>query len=208
MADTKPAVSGAAPPAPTPFTPHFGRPHVLTLPISGYKIRVRRPSLFTLVTAGAFPDDLAATVWTMSKRGFQLSNNGGPEGETDPQKFGEFARVIEVYIPHVLVDPKASAASDVRLDAEGCLTGLLDVAELDDVDKQRLFFFGQGIMLSDDEMVEKVARISAAAQEVTSADVRPFRDGAARGDGGPGGEALRPAAFDAAGYPVREPGGD
>lgn len=201
--DTKPAVSGAAPPAPTPFTPHFGRPHVLTLPISGYKIRVRRPSLFTLVNAGAFPDDLAASVWTMSKRGFQLSSNGPEaEGETDPHKFGEFARVIEVYIPHVLVDPKASATSDVRLDAEGCLTGLLDVAELDDVDKQRLFFFGQGIMLSDDEMVEKAARISAAAAEVTSADVRPFRDGAARGDGGPGGEALRAAAVEPAGHPA------
>jgi hypothetical protein len=174
----------------------YGRIHTLTLP-SGTKVRARRPSTFTLVTAGLFPAELSAAVWKMSGEAFALTRSGADD--VDPERFRRYAEVIEGFIPHVLVEPKIGVITDAVVGPDGYLTGTVESADLPDTDKQHLFFFGQGVFRGDEEMADLVA---ARPQEVTAKDVEPFRsDQPARPDAGSGGETVRAAAVSPGGDP-------
>lgn len=179
--------NGGPAPAPSPLI-RYGRLHTLTLP-SGAKVRARRPSTMTLVTSGIFPSELATAVWAMQRDGFAKLNT-----TTDPGEYKRFAEVVDGFIPHVLVEPKIGEATELTLNADGCLTGFVELSQMPDEDKTHLFFFGQGLFRGDEEMGEEKARM-----EVLANDLQPFRDGTARPDPGPGGEALQPAAVESGG---------
>lgn len=193
--DERPA-SPESVPVPVPSPVRYGRQHTLTLP-SGAKVRARRPSTFTLVTAGLFPAELSAAVWKMAGEGFLLTKASANGAGPDPEEFRRYAEVIEGFIPHVLVEPKIGLVTDVMVGPDGYLTGTVESADLPDADKQHLFFFGQGVFRGDEEMADLIA---ARPREVTPKDVEPFRDDEpARPDPGPGGEAVRAAAVGAGG---------
>lgn len=152
-------------------------------------VSARRPSLLTLVTSGAFPSELGTAVWKMAKQGWPVVNSADPA----PADFQRFAEVIEALLPHVLVDPKIGEVTALSENSAGRLTGFIELANLSDADKQHLFYFAQGVIRAEEEIVD------AKRQEVTARTLEPFRDGQVGADGGPGGAAVQPAAVDAGG---------
>ncbi len=56
-----------------------------TLPVANLTVRVLRPSLFTLLASGAFPGELAATVWKLYSDEEARKKFLGLRGEVDDQ---------------------------------------------------------------------------------------------------------------------------
>ncbi len=163
--------------------PRIGQTHPLTLPASREIVEVRRPSTFTLIVSGGLPAELSALVWKLFGTKMQLVD----VMETG-KELKDFAMLIEKFVPFVLVDPVIGETTTCTIGEDGRLHGALRLDDLPDLDKNHLFLFGVGVLKGDDER-----------DEVVAADLATFRAGAARGDAGSGGEALREAPVGAAG---------
>lgn len=156
---------------------------IATLPQSKHKVRVRRPSLLTLIATGGFPAELAAVVWKMYEKGTS------PDDITqDPQGILQMATLIEAYVPFVLVSPKVGVLTQVETDSDGVLTGTIALLDLHDTDKQFLFFYGQGLV--------DIPEAPRATETVSAQALQSFPEDAARADAGPAGESVRPAPVD------------
>lgn len=175
----------------------YGGVHTLTLG-SGYKVKVRRPSIYHLIAAGSFPAELAGAVYDLAEKG-SIGDRKSLMG--DPEAFQRFAEAIDKLIPFVLVDPKIGQVDNLTEDDDKSLHGTWEIDTVKDLDRQTIFFFGQGWVQSDEEKAGEKPR------EVTADTVNGFRPGAARGDAGPGGEAVPAAAVGAGGAPAGGAGG-
>ncbi len=167
----------------------FGRTHTLRLPISGERVRVRRPSTFSLVAAGTLPAELTTLVWKLFGSGKQVT-----EMLEEAKNLTDYTKLVERMVPHVLVDPVVTDVSDCEPDAEGVLTGTVALVDLPDLDKNHLFMYGVGAVRAEEEIQEE-----AGTREVVAADLATFPGEPAPGDAGPGGEAVRAAAEPAGG---------
>lgn len=154
---------------------------------NGMKVRVRRPSILSLISSEGFPQDLTGEVWKLIKK-----------DKLDPQKLEvadvesirTWARLINAYVPQVLVNPKVTEVTEL-VDVEGKpgqVSGTIALEDISDMDKQFLFLYGNGAAPSDEEMEAGVG-----SSKVLEA-LRRFREGAARDNAGPGGEAVRAEA--------------
>jgi hypothetical protein len=157
----------------------FTGTEIVVLPQSKKKVRVRRPSLITLLASGGFPADLAAIVWGMYEKG------------EDPEKFARepdgirnMALLMETYVPYVLVSPTIGPTTHVAPDSEGVLTGTINLLDLHDIDKRFLFFYGQGLL------------DTPAKEEVSAQALDTFPEGAASPDTRPAREPVRSEAVD------------
>lgn len=151
----------------------IGFVQTVTLPQSKYKVRVRRPSLITLIASGGFPAELAAVVWKM----YEGKNDGDLLQE--PEGIMRMASLIEAYVPHVLVVPQVGPTSQIDIDAEGFAIGSVAMLDLHDTDKRFLFFYGQGLLDAMDEKPTETASAPALAsfpEDVARADTRPARE--------------------------------
>ncbi len=164
----------------------FGRVHVLRLPISGERVRARRPSTFSLVAAGTLPAELTTLVWKLFGSGKQVT-----ELLEEAKNLTDYTKLVERMLPHVLVDPRVADESDCEPGADGVLTGTVALVDLPDLDKNHLFMFGVGAVRAEDEIQDQ--------SEVVAADLATFPGEPAPGDAGPGGEAVRAAAEPAGG---------
>lgn len=179
--------SGTIPVAPinTKKRSRFGRVHVLRLPISGERVRVRRPSTFSLVAAGVLPAELTTLVWKLFGSGQKVTDM-----LEETKNLFDYTKLVEQMLPHVLVEPQVGAESDCEPGEDGVLRGTVALIDLPDLDKNHIFMYGVGAVRSEDE---------SQPQEVVAADLAPFPGEPARGDAGPGGEAVRAAAEPAGG---------
>lgn len=166
------------------------RIQTLTL-TSGMKVQVRRPSVLSLITSEGFPQDLTIAVWKLIKK-----------DQLDPDMIGHdaeairtWARLITAYVPEVLVNPRVTDVTElVPVEGDpGRVSGTIEMRDISDMDKQFLFLYGNGVVPSNEEMEAGVS-----SGKVLEA-LRTFRDRAARGDAGPGGEAVRAEAVEPAG---------
>lgn len=159
----------------------YAKAHTLTLP-SGVKFRVRRPSILTLINSGGFPSEMTIEIWKV------VSAEG-----LDPKKLLEdakgltnWAKLIDMFIPHVSIMPKITtdgAETNIAEDANGIAVGNVDLATLPDADKQLLFLFGTYAAASDEEMAEGA---TAPVPALTR-----FPEGAAREDDRSGSAEVR-----------------
>ncbi len=178
----------------------YGRALTLSLP-SGIKVRARRPSVLSLINAGGFPADLNVEVWKLIKK--DLLDPDKVAG--DPEGIKQWARLIDAYVPHVLIDPRVvdgDAPTDLE-EADGFVTGRLNIKDFGDMDKQVAFLFGNGAAPADEELTERGITGPAALAEA----LRRFRDGSARDEAGRGVEEVRAPALDAAGDRPAVPAG-
>jgi hypothetical protein len=171
----------------------IGSTYVLTLPISGEKVRVRRPSTFSLVAAGALPAELTTLVWKL----FGDRKKSMADVMMDAEQLSTYTQLVERFVPHVLVSPKIGDTTELEHDKDGVLTGMVALVDLADLDKNNLFMFGIGAVHADEEVAEVVA-----------ADLATFRAKQPRTDAGPGGKAVRPAAKPVSGPSSEQPTGD
>src|SRR5262245_38401145 len=151
-----------------------GAVRVVTLPLSRYKVRVRQPSLITLIATGGFPSELASVVWKMYEQ-----NKDPAELSSDPAGIMQMANLIESYVPYVLVSPKIGAQTEMRADADGVMSGTLAMLDIRDSDKRFLFFYGQGLL--DGADFTPTQEVSAPAlttfpEEPPRPDARPSRE--------------------------------
>jgi hypothetical protein len=177
----------------------YGRQLTLTLP-SGIKVRARRPSIMTLVASGGFPSELTVEVWKLIKK-----------DALDPDKIGDDAEsikswtsLVDAYIPHVLINPSIVCDvldkdgnvverrdTELTEDEQGLVHGQVNIRDITDMDKNVVFLFGNNICASDEELAEGRRGVGGAA---LAKALLEFRKDPARGDAGPGGEAVRPEA--------------
>jgi len=173
----------------------FGQVTIVTLP-SGDKVRCKKPSLVTMLTVGLFPNDLTV-------HAIRLYNKDLPAVPTieDPEQVKAMMRLIDAFIPRVLVDPAVGAATAVTLDPDGIQTGTTTLEDIPDADKQWLFLWGQSLLPDD------ATKLPAPAEETppASAAVAPFRAGDERPDAGSLGATVPPAAVEPAGDPAGAP---
>jgi hypothetical protein len=157
---------------------------VVALPLpSGMVVRVRRPSVFSLITSGGFPAELTQVVFDM------VTNPVKPEEMIrDPERLRQLSTLIDAYVPHVLVSPHVGPMSSNSLDEDGVVTGTVALVDLADMDKLHLFMFGQGLIAGP------ATEGGAVSPALTS-----FRDGAASADAGRGVEEVRATPLEAAG---------
>lgn len=161
----------------------------VTLP-SGMKVKAKRPSVLSLITSAGFPQDLTLEVWKLIKK-----------DKLDPDALGNdaasiqaWARLIEAYIPKVLVNPRVTEVTQlVPVEGvPGLMSGTWALEDIGDLDKQVLFLYGNDAAPSDEELE------SGASSELLDA-LRKFRDGIARSDVGQRREAVRAEAEQPAG---------
>ena len=176
----------------------YGRTLTLTLP-SGIKVKARRPSVLSLIAAGGFPSELTVDVWKLVKKE-KLDPDKIVE---DPEGIVAWAKLIDAYVPHVLVDPRICTAPGELTElhevdgGDGLVTGQLNIRDVIDMDKQVVFLFGNDAAAADEELTDGVGgRVSELADAL-----RRFRVGPARGEAGRGGEEVRQEAVG-----VAEPG--
>lgn len=172
----------------------FQSQHIVVLPVSNAKVRLRRPSLLTMVTVSGLPTELTALAMKVANGQRVLSPGSEPEIIA-----ANFA-TIEAFIPFVLVDLKVTrdAPTDVHEDAEGCWVGTVNPADLADTDKQYIFMYGRHLVGPNEPDTQTVA-------EAKTEEVGKFRDGAAGDDAGSTGEAVRVPPIESTGHVSREP---
>jgi len=157
----------------------------LTLP-SGNKVRVRRPSVLSLIAAGGFPNELTNEAWKLARK--EMID---PEKlQSDPQGIQLWAALIGAFVPHVCLDLKVvqAAVGGTKVDVvDGLMTGVIEGNDLSDMDKQVIFLFGTDVLPSDEEQAE-------ARREVSAESLKEFRDGGQGADAGHGGEEVRAEA--------------
>lgn len=162
---------------------------VVTLPFSKYKVRLRRPSLITLIATGGFPTELASVVWKMYE-----TNKNADELAKEPDGILHMASLMESYIPFVLVEPHVGGATNLQLDAEGNMTGTWAMIDVSDSDKRFLFFYGQGLL--DDFPTEPVKNGATPEPEVSAQTLATFPEEQARADARPAREPVRAEAVE------------
>lgn len=168
----------------------YGTTHTVKL-AGGGKIRVRRPSVLSLLSAGGFPQAMTQQVFKMVER-----DKLNPD-DNSVESIREWATVMDVYLPFVALEPKISATepTDLQEDDDRYLHGTLNIRDIQDTDKQTIFLYGNGVLLSEEELADRKARAQAAG-------LTQFRDGGARADAGSSGEAVRAEAIVDAGAPA------
>jgi hypothetical protein len=159
------------------------------LPQSKLRVRVRRPSLVTLIASGAFPAELASIVWKMYEKTDETPND-------DPESIQRMARLMEEFIPHVLVTPRIGSVTQLQDDVDGVAQGTIASIDLGDLDKRWLFFYGQGLVEQDG---------SETTPEVSAASLDSFPEEPARADARPAREPVRAEAVESGGNPEPEP---
>jgi hypothetical protein len=180
----------------------FQSQHTVVLPVSGARVRVRRPSLMTMVTVSGLPTEL--TSLAMKVANGQRVLESGDEPDIIKANFA----AIEAYIPFVLVDLKVTkdGPTDVHLEnhtTDGAIwVGTVNLADLPDIDKQYLFMYGRHLVSPNEPDTE--ADIEPA-KEATPEEIGQFRDGAAGDDAGSSGEAVRAEAVESTRHSAREP---
>lgn len=149
---------------------------------SGYIVTARKVSMYSLIAAGVFPNELTAIAMQVADK------KDGTEKllasvTDDPEGLKKFAGMVDILLLEVLVDPVASLDKDVRtaceVTADNQLTGTINLRELDDDDKQYLFLWTQ--------------RPRRAPRREVERNLDTFRDGTTRPAAGSGGEAVRAA---------------
>ena len=171
---------GVQVPSPEPTPPPFGRSTVLMLP-SGVRVRARRPSIISLIASGGFPTELTGMVWKLANRDASVEDL-----VQNADDLIRMTQLINAYILNVLVSPKLSMSEETALVAppeeqpQMPWAGVVNLADMEDVDKQFLFLYGQGLLSSE------------VLQGATGArSLETFRDGAVRVGSGSDGEAVR-----------------
>lgn len=153
----------------------FGATNTLLLPISGDKVTVRRPSMFSLVASGGLPGELTTLVWKLfGEKKLTLATV-----LEDGQDVKNFALLVEKFLPHVLVDPKIADVSDCEVNGDGLLSGAIALMDISDIDKNHLFLYGVGVLRGIDE------------PEVIAADLATFREESERNNDGHDGTTVR-----------------
>jgi hypothetical protein len=156
----------------------------LTLP-SGNKVRVRRPSVLSLIAAGGFPTDLTSEAWKLARKDMIDPDKMA----ADPEGVKSWAKLIDAFIPHVLADLQITGSGETKIEeADGYMTGVMMSYDMNDMDKQVVFLFGTGVLPSDEEMKAK------AREEISAEALKEFRDERESVDAGHGGEAVRAEA--------------
>ncbi len=173
--------------APQSKSSKYGRiVQTVSLP-SGVKMRARRPSVLSLIASGGFPSELTLEIWKLASREGDISKNAE---SLDSLK--SWAALLEAYIPYVLVTPQIGLVTDVKEDDQGVLIGTIVIGDLQDMDKQVLFLFGNGLVPSDEEIAD-------GKKEVSAKSLASFRDGEQGADAGSSSEAVQPAPVVAGG---------
>src|SRR5712691_6864358 len=171
---------------------NYGKIHTLTLP-SGYKILARRPSVLSLISSGGFPSQMTQEVWKLIEKE-KITVESVTES---PEAIQQWAIMLNAYLPHVAVDPKIQPGVPTNIveDDNKMLHGVLAVEDVQDLDKQFIFLFGNGVAASDEELAEKL-------KEAEAAGLTRFPVGSERVDGGRGSKEVRTEAVEASGNPV------
>lgn len=172
----------------------YGRPHSVILP-SGVKVLARRPSIMSLIASGGFPDELTALVWRMGQEKTVAS-----ELSQTPEGIRQLATMIEAFLPYVLMSPKVGPVTATELGDDGVLTGTIERMDIDDGDKNWLFLFGQGVILTQEER-------QAAPKTLTAADLGRFRTELQSSQLGQSGEAVQSTAVEVGGTGPEQPAG-
>lgn len=160
----------------------------LHLPIMGVKVKVRRPSVFSLVASGGLPGELTSIIWKI----FGGKENSLGSILQEGKQVTDFSRLVEKFFPHVLVDVKVTGESNCFVDPDGYLNGTINALDIPDVDKNHLFLYGVGITRGLDEQ-ERIA------EEVVAADLETFRGEPTRPDAGSGSDEVQPATVEPSG---------
>ena len=171
--------------------PIFGTPETLVLPFSKAKVKVRQPSIVSILAAGGFPNELTTLVWSMYQQTFD------PEQMVhDPESLKQMAVLVDTFVPYVLVQPKVITSGDTQLavDPEGYTVGVVSIYDLPDLDKQFLFLYAQGLRRADGSQAEE-------------AKLSNFRDESEGTAAAPGSGDVRAEAVDADRAPAGEPVG-
>jgi hypothetical protein len=92
--------------------------------------------------------------------------------------------IVEQIVPLFLVNLTVGDATETELDADGCLTGTVNMADIPDLDKQYIYMYGRYLLEPEEKKKE----------QVTTKELDTFRDEPGRGDAGPGGAPIRAAA--------------
>jgi len=153
---------------------------ILTLPISKQKIRAKRFSFMTTVVKTGLPAELTGTVL----RAYNGEENLLGASETDLVKMRSLMEIIEQIVPLFLVNLTLGDETNTELDADGCLVGVLNMADMPDLDKQYIYMFGRYLLDPTESKKD----------EVPAKDVETFRDGSGGADVGSGGTPVRAAA--------------
>jgi hypothetical protein len=184
----------------------FGQVWVVTLP-TGAKVRAMKPSLTTMFASGIFPDELTAHVLRMLDKDVSLVRPGGGPGDAppDPEAIRRSLKLMEVFIPAVLVDPKIGDETKIAIGEDGVQAGTVRLLDISDQDKRYLFLWGQWLLPDDASAVRPTGEAAPPEARPAAESLVPFRDGEGGGapDARPGGDALPPAAVE----PDRAPAG-
>lgn len=166
---------------------------ILTLPMSKLKIRAKRFSFMTTVVKTGLPAELTSMVL----RAYSGEENllGAPEG--DVVKMRSLMEIIEEIVPLFLVNLTLGSETNTELDADGCLIGTLNMADVPDLDKQYIYMYGRYLLNPDQDQKE----------QVTTKELDTFRDGPGGTDAGSAGEAVRAAAEQSTPPAAAEPAG-
>lgn len=174
----------------------FQSQHIVVLPVSGAKVRVRRPSLMTMVTVSGLPTELTGIALKIANAQRVLAQ--GDDVATMKANF----ETIEAYVPYVLVDLKVADVTDVKEDADGCWVGTINLSDMADIDKQYIFMYGRHLVgPNEPDKKEDIEEVKEATTEAVS----KFRGGAVGDDTGSTGEEVQPAPIESSGHVSREP---
>lgn len=180
----------------------FKNIHTVTLPVSGARVRCRKPSLMTMVATGGLPSELTGMALNIAENKPVLSTGTSIE---DVKRTFE---TVEAFIPYVLVDIKLVREGESKLQTMGddidgnYWGGTLNYADLQDVDKQYIFLVGRG---SIQPWRVEGAEDGHGEKEATDEDLGKFRPDSSRDDAGRTGEEVRAEAEQSAGVVAREP---
>lgn len=138
---------------PEPTT--YGKIYDLSLP-SGNKVKVRRPSLLTLIRTGQLPSTLVAAVWKVF---------GQAEGPASMMQSGDDVQMMigmmDATIKSILVSPSVTdEPSDVAVDEQGYTTGHVNINDIPDMDKTTMFGFATAMVSGDREEKAKEADLA------------------------------------------------
>jgi len=199
----------------------FSQTRLIPLP-SGTRVYAARPSVITLIRSGGFPTELTGMLWRLTNK-----DQDPADLVQSPEDLERIVQLIDTYIPHVQVQPEITLNPDTPTsltpppdDApQEPWSGVVNIRDMTDPDKQFLFLYGQGLLdrlFADvpgvhafDQFRAESERATAgpAGASVSSAPVADSGSGPAGPDGaepGPGGDV--PGAASGAGRPEGSPG--
>lgn len=158
----------------------LGRVYTVTLP-SGSVVRVRRPSIRTLIASGEIPAVLSSEVLRMQE--------AVQEKEKTPDEVVVMLTYADKLLGYVLVSPSVAPETNVTVGDDGVLAGTVALVDIADDDKDWLWNFAH-----------RLARAPEEKEELGLLDqLRKFRDDAAGAPAGQGGPAVQGEAVGDAG---------